>query len=187
MAPWPSPSKVDLNNSQYNALKAALTQEFVVIQGPPGTGKTFVGLRIAKALLRNKSIWHRRKPLTENEVRNDSRNHSPILVVCYTNHALDQFLEGILEITDNVARVGGRGKSESLERFNLKARKKMTKESLHCRDLKRELKSVQAEIEEERSVIEAAHIQLSPKDIETFINHRNRFYFVQPCFLSCCT
>ena len=171
---WPSPSEVDLNNSQYNALKAALTQEFVVIQGPPGTGKTFVGLRIAKALLRNKSIWRRRKPLTENEVRNDNRNHSPILVVCYTNHALDQFLEGILEITDNVARVGGRGKSESLERFNLKARKKMTRESLHCRDLKSKLKNVQAEIEKEKSVIEAAHKQLSPKDVEKLISDEER-------------
>ncbi|CAB3987453.1 NFX1-type zinc finger-containing 1-like [Paramuricea clavata] len=171
---WPSPSKVDLNNSQYNALKAALTQEFVVIQGPPGTGKTFVGLRIAKALLKNKSIWRRRKPLTKNEVKNDGRNHSPILVVCYTNHALDQFLEGILEITENVARVGGRGKSESLERFNLKARKKMTKESLHCRVLKSKLKNVQVKIEEKRSIIEAAHKQLSPKDVEKLISDEER-------------
>lgn len=42
-------------------------------------GKTYVGLKIAKALLNNSMVW--------------SAN-SPMLVVCYTNHALDQFLEG---------------------------------------------------------------------------------------------
>lgn len=36
---WPSQDVVKLNGSQYEALKAALTKEFVVIQGPPGTGK----------------------------------------------------------------------------------------------------------------------------------------------------
>lgn len=44
-------------------------------------GKTYVGLKIAKALLKNHRVW--------------SAN-SPMLVVCYTNHALDQFLEGTM-------------------------------------------------------------------------------------------
>ena len=172
---WPSQPQVDLNESQYNALKAALTQEFVVIQGPPGTGKTFVGLRIASGLLTNKSIWRRRKPLTENEaVRNESQNRSPILVVCYTNHALDQFLEGILQITDSIARVGQRGKSESLKRFNLNARKKMSKESLHCQDLKNKLKHIQAKIEEERQIIEAANKQLLPKEVEKILSDEEK-------------
>lgn len=46
-------------------------------------GKTYVGLKIAKALLKNHAVW--------------SAN-SPMLVVCYTNHALDQFLEGNITI-----------------------------------------------------------------------------------------
>ena len=175
---WPSLSHVDLNESQYNALKAAITQEFVVIQGPPGTGKTFIGLRIANALLVNKSIWHGRKALTENEKKIDrtksTQSHSPILVVCYTNHALDQFLEGILKITDNIARVGGRGKSESLERFNLKARKRLTKQSLHCRNLKNELKSIQAKIEDERKIIEKAEKELHPKDLVTILGNEEQ-------------
>ncbi|CAG9814752.1 unnamed protein product [Phaedon cochleariae] len=69
----------DLNGSQVTAFKAALSQEISVIQGPPGTGKTFLGLKIADTLLRNKEAWF---------------NHTPMLVICYTNHALDQFLEG---------------------------------------------------------------------------------------------
>lgn len=43
-------------------------------------GKTYVGLRIAQALLSNQDLWKEDK--------------APMLVVCYTNHALDQFLEG---------------------------------------------------------------------------------------------
>lgn len=52
----------------------------------------------------------------------------PIVVVCYTNHALDQFLEGILETYTKIPgakgrapiiRVGGRCKSEKLEEYIL--------------------------------------------------------------------
>ena len=173
---WPSLSRVDLNDSQYKALKAALTQEFVVIQGPPGTGKTFIGLRIAKALLQNKSIWHHREQRTENEAINPtgSRKHSPMLVVCYTNHALDQFLEGIIPFTDSVTRVGGRGKSESLERFNLNARKKVSKESFSLRNLNRNLRSIQAQIEEEKKVTEAAVKELHLEEVEKFLNAKEK-------------
>ena len=173
---WPSLSRVDFNDSQYKAIKAALTQEFVVIQGPPGTGKTFIGLRIAKALLNNKSIWEHRTPPTENEVinRTSGRKHSPILVVCYTNHALDQFLEGILQITESVTRVGGRGKSECLERFNLNARKKLSKESFPLRNLKRELSSIQAKIEEEKELIEAADKELCPDELEKVLTEEEK-------------
>ena len=45
----------------------------------------------------------------------------PILVVCYTNHALDQFLEGIARFHQTgLVRVGGRGKNENLKKFNLR-------------------------------------------------------------------
>ena len=81
---WPERESLGFNESQMRAFKLALTKQFAVIQGPPGTGKTFVGLKIAQALLENSSIW------------NDSGKNSPILMVSYTNHALDQFLEGLL-------------------------------------------------------------------------------------------
>jgi hypothetical protein len=97
-----------------------------------------------------------------------------MLVVCYTNHALDQFLEGILQITDSIARVGARGKSETLERFNLKARKRSTKESLHCRQLKDELKEVQAMIEEERKTMEEAGKNLHPNELEKILVDEER-------------
>ncbi|CAB4044614.1 Hypothetical predicted protein [Paramuricea clavata] len=43
---WPSKEQLGLDESQYEALKIALTKEVAVIQGPPGTGKTFLGLKV---------------------------------------------------------------------------------------------------------------------------------------------
>ena len=44
----------------------------------------------------------------------------PILVICFTNHALDQFLESIVNIyPEGVVRLGSRSKSELLEPYNL--------------------------------------------------------------------
>lgn len=99
---WPSPEQLKLNPSQHEAFKAALTNEFVVIQGPPGTGKTFLALKIAEVLL-------------ENEICEGS----PIVVICYTNHALDQFLEGILKFTENLIRIGSQSQNEALENYNI--------------------------------------------------------------------
>lgn len=45
---------------------------------------------------------------------------SQILVVCYTNHALDQFLMGIARHTDSIVRIGNQSKNEMLDRFNIK-------------------------------------------------------------------
>ena len=48
--------------------------------------------------------------------------NGPVLVICYTNHALDQFLTGIASFSDaGIVRIGSRSKAEELARFNLKA------------------------------------------------------------------
>ena len=106
-AHWPDTSLVHLDESQLQAVYAALTQELAIIQGPPGTGKTYVGLKIMEILLNNRYVW-------------SAENNGQILVVCYTNHALDQFLEEVLKFEKNVIRIGGRSKSEILKRYNLK-------------------------------------------------------------------
>ncbi|NXI98154.1 ZNFX1 protein, partial [Psophia crepitans] len=106
---WPSMESLRLDESQMQALSLALTKELAIIQGPPGTGKTYVGLKIVQALLTNKRVWQSTVP------------KSPILVVCYTNHALDQFLEGIYTFKKHgMVRVGGRSNSEVLKQFTLK-------------------------------------------------------------------
>ncbi|KAG0159823.1 hypothetical protein PDIDSM_7350 [Penicillium digitatum] len=69
---------VILDPSQLDSMLAGLTQRVSLIQGPPGTGKSFIGALLAKAL-------------------HDS-TEDKILVMCHTNHALDQFLEDLLDI-----------------------------------------------------------------------------------------
>ena len=71
------------NASQMRAFKMALSKKVAVIQGPPGTGKTYVGQKIARVLLQSATLWQ------------DDEKRSPILMVSYTNHALDEFLEGL--------------------------------------------------------------------------------------------
>lgn len=106
---WPTNEELNFNESQYEAYKMALTHEFAVIQGPPGTGKTYVGVKIAKTLL-NMSI--------------KSETSCLLLVVCYTNHALDQFLEALLPITKSIVRIGGQSRNETLEEYNLSVLRK---------------------------------------------------------------
>ncbi|PBK92624.1 P-loop containing nucleoside triphosphate hydrolase protein [Armillaria gallica] len=80
-----------LDQSQMNALLSGLTQKVSIIQGPPGTGKSFIGALLAK-------IIHDYSDLK-------------ILVVCYTNHALDQFLEDLLDVgipIEQMVRMGGK-------------------------------------------------------------------------------
>lgn len=93
-----------LDDSQKNALFYGLTNKLAIIQGPPGTGKTFIGSLLTEILLQNTT--------------------KPILVVCYTNHALDQFLTQILKFEDKIVRVGGRCQTEELKSKNLMEIKK---------------------------------------------------------------
>ena len=102
-----------LDPSQKEALYTALTNELAMIQGPPGTGKTYIGLKILETLLINQHL-------------HCSASRRPIVVVCYTNHALDQFLEGVIKIGASIQknveirRVGGRCKSEQVEKYNIR-------------------------------------------------------------------
>ncbi|NWW77226.1 ZNFX1 protein, partial [Climacteris rufus] len=110
---WLSLETLRLDESQLQALNLALTKELAIIQGPPGTGKTYVGLKIVQALLTNEHVWQ------------STLQKRPILIVCYTNHALDQFLEGIFSFQrDGIVRVGGRSSSVVLSRFTLKELRK---------------------------------------------------------------
>ncbi|ROT36145.1 hypothetical protein SODALDRAFT_346215 [Sodiomyces alkalinus F11] len=94
-----------LDHGQCEGLIAALTREYALIQGPPGTGKSYVGVQLMRVLLHNKV----------------KAKLGPILVICYTNHALDQFLTHLLHFgISKVIRIGGRSKSEELEGKNLR-------------------------------------------------------------------
>ncbi|ODM92940.1 NFX1-type zinc finger-containing protein 1, partial [Orchesella cincta] len=113
--PWPSSliqDNLQLDDDQYEAYKMALTSELAIIQGPPGTGKTFIGLQIVRTLLLNRG-------------RRGSVPESPLLIVCKTNHALDQFLELLLKVHENVkvVRVGSQSNSEEVAQCTLYQRR----------------------------------------------------------------
>ncbi|CAG8957876.1 hypothetical protein HYFRA_00000216 [Hymenoscyphus fraxineus] len=98
-------SQTSLDRGQCEALLAALMREFAFIQGPPGTGKSYVGVQLVRVLL--DCI--------------EKAKLGPIVVVCYTNHALDQFLEHLIEAgIEKVIRIGGQSKSEALDGKNLR-------------------------------------------------------------------
>ncbi|XP_046375706.2 NFX1-type zinc finger-containing protein 1-like [Haliotis rufescens] len=121
-----------LDESQSKALHNALTREFALIQGPPGTGKTYLGINILKTLLHNSDVWLHGQP------------HRPILVVCYTNHALDQFLGGMLDVFDGrLIRVGGRFTTELMKKHSLK----------HARDGMKKQRAVPSQIHEAKMAI----------------------------------
>lgn len=72
---------------QRDAIRLGLTQRVALCVGPPGTGKTHIGVRLA-------DVIHR-------------RTSERILVLTYTNHALDDFLEDLVRnnITE-ITRIG---------------------------------------------------------------------------------
>ncbi|KAF9982115.1 hypothetical protein BGZ75_006502 [Mortierella antarctica] len=95
-----------LDDTQAQALVETLCREVALISGPPGTGKTKIGVDLMRVLL------HNRKAM----------GCGPIVCICYTNHALDQFLEHLLdEKITSIARIGSRSKSERLDSYNLES------------------------------------------------------------------
>ena len=101
-----------LDNGQAVALQDCLTREIAFTQGPPGTGKTFLGIALSRVLLASRF----------------TTNRKPILVVCLTNHALDSFLGGLLDVgITKIARVGRGSKEEWTKKFELHALSRNTR------------------------------------------------------------
>lgn len=73
-----SQRSLSVSGAQLESLINGLESPISQIQGPPGTGKSFIGALIAKIILEFTS--HR------------------IFILSYTNHALDQTLENLLDI-----------------------------------------------------------------------------------------
>ena len=169
---WEQANNTELDASQLHAIQTALTQEIAVIQGPPGTGKTYIGLKIVEALLQNRRIW-------------DPFNSSPILVMCYTNHALDQFLEGIIDTksTVKVVRVGGRCKSEKVDEYNLNKIRRNLPRHHYDNDFSHEFWRLKEEMEEcnPEGVMQKLNLHyrsttLLPLNIIQCVAHPDHFY-----------
>ncbi|KAH6608798.1 hypothetical protein Trco_002144, partial [Trichoderma cornu-damae] len=148
-------SRTALDLTQSAALLNTLSRELSLIQGPPGTGKSYSGEKIIKVLLANK----------------EKTDIGPILCVCYTNHALDQLLEHLLDDgIDNAIRIGSRSKSERLKALNLRIvaqgsdRTKSEKSSLY--HIEQELKNLDHRMEDSLNRLSMAD---SPYAIKGFL------------------
>lgn len=87
---------IKLDRAQADSLLAGLLKRLSLIQGPPGTGKSFIGALIAKIL-------------------HDHTNET-MLILTYTNHALDQFLEDIQKAgipASSIVRLGSKANANN--------------------------------------------------------------------------
>ncbi|KAF4975042.1 hypothetical protein FZEAL_8111 [Fusarium zealandicum] len=90
--------KIALEGAQLKSFINGLSEGLALIQGPPGTGKSFLGALILVAILRLTNFR--------------------ILVLSYTNHALDQFLEDLMHIgvsADQMVRLGSKSTEATKE------------------------------------------------------------------------
>ena len=98
-------AQTSLDNAQAEALISTLTRSMALIQGPPGTGKSYTGVALMKVLMANKV----------------AAKLGPVICVTFTNHALDQILEHLVDANvEQVIRIGSRSKSERLMPLNLR-------------------------------------------------------------------
>ena len=75
-----------LNESQKNAVSESINSRLSLIQGPPGTGKTFTAVHLLKQL--------------------SQTGKGPILACAESNVAVDNLLEGLVNIGVNAVRIG---------------------------------------------------------------------------------
>ncbi|KAI6825134.1 P-loop containing nucleoside triphosphate hydrolase protein [Hortaea werneckii] len=141
---------VQLDESQLECLVAGLRQSVSLIQGPPGTGKSFTGALLAKALF-------------------DNTNEN-ILVLCYTNHALDQFLEDLLDIgTDqsSMVRLGSKSSSRT-EPLSLRNQTRGTSHPFDViNDLRNTMNKQKVAIEE--SLTDCLHYRANTADMLSYL------------------
>ncbi|KAI9737093.1 MAG: hypothetical protein M1834_000683 [Cirrosporium novae-zelandiae] len=97
-------SETTLDDGQAEALSNSLQHSFAFTQGPPGTGKSYLGVSLAQVL--NASHFPNKA--------------KPLLVVCVTNHALDDFLDSLRSAGfTKMARLGGGSKEAWTQAYSL--------------------------------------------------------------------
>ena len=119
------------------------------VSGPPGCGKTFLGVRLAEL------FYHNRRRITGCS--------KPILMICYTNHALDQFLSSIIQKLSlqpgEIVRVGGRSSHSQIEPYLIQK----------LRQQRRNIRSTNTELSEKYVILKNIKSQLDTCE-KSYIN-----------------
>ncbi|KAJ7647110.1 hypothetical protein FB45DRAFT_821739 [Roridomyces roridus] len=155
-----------LDASQGEAVLDALTRELAMIQGPPGTGKSYTGVEILRVLLAN--------------------NIRPILMIAFTNHALDAILTSVLDagITKKVVRLGSRSADERISQYSMETVEMVAGQSRLDRSFRehyRDLKEVQDEIKTLMKSFTAETI--SSQEIESYLRIQYAEHFEHLCII----
>ncbi|KAI0353983.1 hypothetical protein OH77DRAFT_1426841 [Trametes cingulata] len=142
-----------LDPSQADAVVDTLTREVSLIQGPPGTGKSYTGKEILRVLFASK-------------IR-------PIVLIAFTNHALDHMLTSVLDanITNRVVRLGTRSSDERIAQYTLDRLEKVASASTLDRSFKRQYAIMKKLEEEMMRVMTSIRLPLlSWETIETYLD-----------------
>ncbi|KXN82346.1 NFX1-type zinc finger-containing protein 1 [Leucoagaricus sp. SymC.cos] len=146
-----------LDPSQAEAVVDTLTREVSLIQGPPGTGKACGCSYTAKEILR---------VLFSSNIR-------PIVLIAFTNHALDHMVTSVLDadITENIVRLGTRSSDERVSKYTLDKLEKRAIEPAMRRSIGRQygiMKTLEAQVTETTMSIRLP--LLSWEKIEKFLD-----------------
>ncbi|KAI6021428.1 hypothetical protein BKA83DRAFT_166314 [Pisolithus microcarpus] len=143
-----------LDPSQVDAIIDALTRELSLIQGPPGTGKSYTGVELLRVLVKNKI--------------------KPILMIAFTNHALDHMLTSVLDagITTDIVRLGSRSSDERISQYSIESRERVAGQSRLDRSVSqshRDLKSIQERIKGLMDKILKADLESHSSEVTQYI------------------
>ncbi|KAF9354491.1 hypothetical protein BGX34_010978 [Mortierella sp. NVP85] len=159
-----------LDETQSVALIDALCREVSLINGPPGTGKTTIGVQLMRVLVHNMP----------------SMGNGPILCICYTNHALDQFLEHLLEEgIKNIIRVGSRSNSEEVKKHTLqgsfRAYKRPRRIKKRIAELNKQWRAYSERIKELQNGLQSGDLSWMQVERYLSVNHPGlREQFIEP-------
>ncbi|KAJ4500147.1 hypothetical protein C8R41DRAFT_529014 [Lentinula lateritia] len=146
-----------LDASQADAMVDALTREVALIQGPPGTGKSFTGKEILRVLFKNKI--------------------SPVVLIAFTNHALDHMLLSLLDadITSNFVRLGSRSSDVRIAEYTLdKLEKTFSEKQALDRTVGREYASLKKLEEQMKTILD--RIQIPEVTFDGITEHLRESY-----------
>jgi len=116
-----------LDASQLDAVRNMIATELPIVQGPPGTGKTFTSVAFLNTILANTAC------------------NQPIVIAAQTNHALDQILRILNQISGvPYVRLGSRSRDEEIKKNTLYQHRKRMGNSAGGRGIGRVDKNLKA-------------------------------------------